>query len=368
MRKLLIILTVNRICEKILDIIPVLAKQYKIDIYNVGEMSSKSPWYGDCDPREKWSSLYFKHANKIIDGDPFINQGDCIKILNNKLSINEYSLVIYDDNRLMPQLDMCSLYNECKKSNIPVVGNSHGNWDYHPNYLIGLNNVFDYVMLLGDKEKRYYKKFYDEDRLLCGGIPGNDKLLNLKIKKNHILIILNFLGNHAEGKKLFKNYFNKNFVIKSGIEKLSKKLNLPIVVKQKTRLDDKDYKKNVLFIRKCFSDDINLTIISDTDDIDELISNSAFVISAISTLAFKPIQIGIPTCVINGTGQTGNFYNYRGLSELEQDNIVSTLSNQLIAARNKSFIEDTITGGGNFTSTESYIKSINKLLNKSAVI
>ena len=123
-----------------------------------------------------------------------------------------------------------------------------------------------------------------------------------------------------------------------------------------------------MFIRKCFSDDINLTIISDTDDIDELISNSAFVISAISTLAFKPIQIGIPTCVINGTGQTGNFYNYRGLSELEQDNIVSTLSNQLIAARNKSFIEDTITGGGNFTSTESYIKSINKLLNKSAVI
>ena len=59
MRKLLIILTVNRICEKILDIIPVLAKQYKIDIYNVGEMSSKSPWYGDCDPREKWGSLYF---------------------------------------------------------------------------------------------------------------------------------------------------------------------------------------------------------------------------------------------------------------------------------------------------------------------
>jgi len=362
MTKILIILTVNRICEKILDIIPMLAKQYNIDIYNVGEMSSKSAWYGDYDPRIKWGASYFKHANRIIDGDPFVNQGDQIKILNDEIKINEYSLVIYDDNRLMPQLDMPRFYKECKRKKVPVVGNSHGNWEFDPNYLIGLNNVYDYVMLLGQKEKNYYSNFYDKSRLLCGGIPSNDALINLKKEKKHILIILNFLGNHSEGSKLFENYFDRNFVVKSGIEKLSKKINLPIVVKQKTRLDDKNYEKNVQFIKRAFSYDIKVEIISDTYDIDNLIANSAFVISAASTLAFKPIQVGIPTCVINRTGQIGNFHDFIGLSELDEYNIIKVLNRQLKPPHNSYFIENTITGGENFTSCESYINSINQII------
>ena len=362
MPKLLIILSVNRICEKILDIIPILAKQYKIDIYNVGEMSSKSPWYGDNDPRIEWGTSYFKHANRIIDGDPFINQGDQINILNDLVNINGYSLVIYDDNRLMPQLGMPRFYKECRRKKVPVVGNSHGNWEFHPNYLNGLNNVYDYVMLLGQKEKNYYSNFYDKSRLLCGGIPSNDKLINLKKEKKHILIILNFLGNHSEGAKLFKNYFDRNFVKKSGIEKLSKKLNLPIIVKQKTRLDDKNYKKNVEFIKKAFSYDIKVKIISDTYYIDNLIANSAFVISAASTLAFKPIQVGIPTCIINRTGQIGNFHDFIGLSDLEEYNIIRGLNSQLKPGYNSNFIENTITGGEKFTSSASYINSINQII------
>ena len=44
-----------------------------------------------------------------------------------------YNKLLFLKNRYI------EIYNECKKSNIPVVGNSHGNWDFHPNYLIGLN-------------------------------------------------------------------------------------------------------------------------------------------------------------------------------------------------------------------------------------
>ena len=363
MLRILIILTVNRICEKILDIIPLLAKEYNIDVYNVGEMSSKSPWYGDNDPRLKWNATYFKHAKKIINGDPFINQGDKIKILNEKIDVKDYSLIIYDDNRLMPQLGMTTLYRECKNHNVPVVGNSHGNWEFNPNYLIGLNNVYDYVMLLGQKEKRYYSNYYDKNRLLCGGIPSNDKLCNQNRDNNHILIILNFLGNHTEGSKLFENYFDKRFVVKSGIEKLSRGLNLPIVVKQKTRLDDKNYKKNIDYIKKAFSNDIEVKIVSDTNGTDKLIAGSAFVISAASTLAFKPIQLNIPTCVINHSGQVGNFHDFIGLSDLNEYNILKVLNKQIKKRDNSNYIESTITGGSKFNSTKVYINAISEIIN-----
>mgnify|MGYP001007682921 CR=1 FL=1 len=34
-------------------------------------------------------------------------------------------------------------------------------------------------------------------------------------------------------------------------------------------------------------------------------------------MAFKPIQKGIPTILLNGYGQTGLFYDYMGLVDLD---------------------------------------------------
>ena len=54
MKHLLVVLTNNRVNEKIRYIVPKLSKHYKLSLYNIGEMSSKTKWYGDLDPRIKF--------------------------------------------------------------------------------------------------------------------------------------------------------------------------------------------------------------------------------------------------------------------------------------------------------------------------
>ena len=96
----------------------------------------------------------------------------------------------------------------------------------------------------------------------------------------------------------------------------------------------------------------------DIEDDNKLISDSFIVISAPSTLVLKSIQKGIPTIVIDGAGLTGNFYDYRGLIELEQNKVLSEVENQLKLGRDIDFIKNTIEGGVNFNSTEKYIEKI----------
>ena len=101
----------------------------------------------------------------------------------------------------------------------------------------------------------------------------------------------------------------------------------------------------------------------DFPDNNQLICGSSLVISAPSTFAFKSIQKGIPTILVNGAGIVGNFSDFRGLIELGKDDIIEKVDEQISLGRDEKFIRNTIEGGINFNSTDVYIKNIKGLLN-----
>ena len=359
MKHILIVLTNNRVNEKMRCIVPELSKHYKLSLYNIGEMSENTKWYGDIDPRIKFREETYKYFEEVVEGDGFDFHGDRVHNIHLK---GGYDGIIYDDNRLMPELQIPTLYQEAKKYDIPVIGNSHGNRDFELSEMGGLGKVFDYQFILGEKEKIVYRQICDEDKLLMGGIPSNDSLKDIKLKNDYILVITNFLGNHPTGLSLYPSPFNQEFVDKVDLVGLSKYFDKPIVVKQKTRLDDKDFKKNISYIENLFPSDFDVDVITDCDDMDGLICNSHFVISALSTLCFKPIQKGTPIAMIQGSGMVGNFYDSNSLCELDKYRIYESIEWQQENGKDKKFIETTIEGGLEFNSTIKYINQIRNIV------
>jgi hypothetical protein len=62
-------------------------------------------------------------------------------------------------------------------------------------------------------------------------------------------------------------------------------------------------------------------------------------------------------------GIVGNFQDYRGLIELDKDNVLDRVEKEISLGRDESFIKNTIEGGLDFTSTEKYVQNIKRLLN-----
>ena len=345
-KKALFLLTNHRVSEKILPVIPKLSEYYDVDVFLVGLHSPLTPWVGDLDERKVIQEKYGSYINNIIVGPGIQFHGDKVADqLHNYVDIKSYSCLIFDDNRPLPEFNVPNFYQHCKGHSVPVIANSHGNED-QPYRAEGV--AYDRRMILGKKEKRIFESG------ILGGIPANDSLKGKTLKPKHILLITNFLGRHLDGAKLFSNCFDERFVAQSGLVKLSEMHKLPILVKLKTRLDDKDYKANERYVQ----DRLPCEIISNTLDIDTTISESALVISAPSTLSFKPIQLGIPTVLIKGAGAVGNYFDYEGLVDLNEKDILNSLESQVKRGRSNEFIESTVTGGVEFNSTELYVENL----------
>jgi hypothetical protein len=358
--KILLLFTNHRVAEKLWPVVPELAKNYVLDLFLVGLHSFNTPWIGDLDERQSFINLYSKYFNKVINGPGIKFHGDVIREdLSKYIDVDSYSLVIFDDNRIMSEFQIPALYQIFKSRNIPVVGNSHGNEEYGKSHL-GIDISFDFLFTFGYKEKFIIENNFNinSNKLFEGGIPQNDLLeKRLHTKKNkHILVISNFLGNRSS---IFPINFDLQFVKHCGIEELSKEYNIPIIVKQKTRLDDPDFVSNISYIKSI----LNCDVITNTSNIDNIIADSAFVISSLSTLAFKPIQLGIPTVVIKNSGQVGNFYDFPGLVGLDRKEISESIKRQFNLGRDTHFISSTIKGGEEFKSTLAYVDCIKNLLN-----
>ena len=235
----------------------------------------------------------------------------------------------------MQEFNIPSFYNECKHRNIKVIGNAHGNEDITKD-ASGIS--YDFKM-----------EFHN------GGIPANDTLANVVVQPQHILVITNFLGNRGS---IFHINFDQHFIHESGILELSEQFNLPIKVKIKTRLDKPDYINDILYVNNL----LKCEVITNSKNIDDLISKSAVVISAPSTLSFKPIQLGIPTVLINGCGQIGKFKNYPGLVDLNKQQIFDSIQYQIDHGKFNEYIQTTISGGDVFQSSQNYINYIKTML------
>jgi len=339
--KILLLFTNHRVAEKLWPIIPILHEEYIIDIFLIGLFSPDTPWVGDIDERNVYIDKYKKYINNVIEGPGIRYHGDTIKTdLSQYIDISSYQFVIYDDNRKMQEFGIPDFYHKCKQHGVFVIGNSHGN-ENNPHNEIGVS--YDYRM---DFES--------------GGIPANDTLKNVAKNPKHILIITNFLSNRNS---IFPINFDHNFVSECGVIELAKHYNLPIKVKIKTRLDKTDYENDVSYVKSLLECDV----VTNTDNIDQLIADSALVISSPSTLCFKPIQLGIPTILINGSGAIGLYKTYPGLVNLNKQEIFNNIQKQVYNGTYTDYIKQTIKGGESFNSSRCYIEKLKQVLNENNI-
>ena len=345
MKKILFVATIYRVGERIYPTIEKLSKKYQVDVFKTAQMHNDFTWYGDIDLRNVFDNKYKQFVNKIFDSLP------CIA---------DYDLIIFDDDR--PRNGLHQIYLKAKKLNIPVIANVHGNQkEQRIKDLNNANNIsFDYLMLFGTYDLIRYKKIVkNEINFITGGIPANDLLKKYKNKKEHILVIVNFLGNrHAPYSKFDEKTFNE-----FGLLELQKEFNKNIKIKLKSRADHPYPEKDFNYLHKILDKKIEYEIIMDIEDDNELISDSLFTFSAPSTMSYKSIQKNIPTILLNGNyGQVGCFEKYKGLVELNKQTIFNEIQRQTEEGKDYDFINHHIEGGNNFNSTEKYIEEVENII------
>ncbi|MHA1469822.1 MAG: hypothetical protein ACTSSP_04595 [Candidatus Asgardarchaeia archaeon] len=356
-------------------IFPKLSKIHNIDVLNLFQMSKYTAWKGkwELDPRQKFykwcDSLGIKtmHAPKVVS-DKEVNVKTYIKFrenLDNVFKRNYYDLVMIDNNTHWKRMGLGPIYRHFAEQNIPYLACPHGNKDYlRYKALKRVGRLYDFSFVFGEKEKRKLCKIDrkyvgNADRLLPAGLPASDKLKDYPRNKDHILLIVNFTKRPPQGGQ---TSWQKPFTIETFKElklaKLSEEYNCPILIKEKYRLYYEDlslrkslkkYKSIVKFMSVC-------------EDDNKLMADSCCVISAPSTLTFKPIQLGVPTVVLSKFGMNGNFGNFSGLMRPNAKKMRVSFKKQEDKGRDLDFIADTIAGGVEYNSSDIYIDYINKIL------
>ena len=367
MRSLLFVTNNFRSVNKILPIIPGLSECFDIDMFNIFEMSDECMWAGSDDPRPRMRDEYSPFIRKFISGPSYDQmQGPNDPIFRKKIDYGAYNVILFDDNRCKSTWGSPSISKFVRKANKDaiIVGSPHGNYEFGRNHILkNINTILHYSFVFGDKEKEACK---NHDRLFGGGMPCNDKLIEYPRKDEYILVIPNFTFRN----KRFK-FMTEADLAAAQVFELSKKYDLPIVIKEKVRYAKR--LKSVLYEQ--LKRERNVEFVFDLYDDTELIMGAKFVIGAPSTMSFKPIQAGIPTVLLSEYGQIGNFEGFSGLVSIHQPavvrqkrkrrrkrkSVIGELERQAESGRDEKFIKHVLTGGWEYNSTEIYIDTIKKL-------
>tara|TARA_A100001011_G_C14306907_1_gene843591 strand:+ start:919 stop:1944 length:1026 start_codon:yes stop_codon:yes gene_type:complete len=337
--RILYILSQYRVCERILPTIPVMSNKYSLDCLLIYQMSDHHRWPGNKDLRSSFHDDYSSFFNKI-------------STTNTDFDFTDYDMIICDDNRNTPKTKLNQIYNQKKGVMIGCYHGAGEKWNNINFFREGYKTVWDKTFVMGKKDVKF-------DYCLPIGIPSNDSIKNYKRQEKHILVIVNFLANRHSP---FKINFDGKLFDNLDLPYLQNKHKLPIVIKLKSRDDESNtQQKNIDYLRDILPS-VDYKIIVDYKDNNELISNSKIVFTAPSTLAYKPIQLCIPTIIIKDSGQLGNFGDYKGL--VSNDKI--KISNKLDELQNEpadiNFIEQNVAGGVNFSSTSIMINQMERLL------
>ncbi len=356
-------------------ILPKLSKDHNVDILNLFQMSKYTAWKEkwELDPRINFykmcddNNITSIHAPKVV-----INKDVNVKTyvkwrknIDDSIKRNYYDLVLIDNNTHWKRMGLGNIYQHFVEQGIPYIACPHGNKDYvKAKYLKRVGRLYDYSFVFGEKEKREMckvdkKRAGNAHRLLPAGLPASDRLKDYPRNNKHILLIMNFTKKPPKGGQTAKQ---KPFTIETfkhlKLAKLSEEYNCPIIIKEKYRLYYEDlslrkslkkYKSIVKFMSVC-------------EDDNKLMADSACVISAGSTLALKPVQLGVPTVILNRFGMNGNFSDFPGLMNPDPKKMRESFKWQRDQGRLVNFISDTITGGLEYNSTDIYIDYINKFL------
>ncbi len=344
MKKILLVATIYRVGERIYPIIPKLSEEFDIDVFKTAQMGNDISWYGNNDLRAIFDKKYKNYIKNIYYELP---------------NLNDYDLIIFDDDR--PRNGLKQIYQKAKSLNILTIGNFHGSKEFCSENLNNqLNRCWDKIQLFGQKDYQTHieSEVGSKENFLVGGIPCNDSLKKYERTDENILVVVNFLGNRTAP----YNRFDESTFRSLGLLDLQKEFNKKVVVKLKSRADHPDSQSDFNYLDNILPSDLDYEVIMDVEDDNKMMSDSFIVISAPSTLALKSIQKGIPTVLLNGYGQIGNFYDFNGVVDLDTQKIFDEIERQYNKGRDEKFIRNTIEGGIDFTSTEKYINNIKDIV------
>lgn len=377
MKRILLITTIYRVGEKIYPIIEGLSKEFEIDILHMFQMSPDTKLPKEGDYRGLFQSKYSSYIHNQYYGPCFARVGgidgvrsrDFLKSFENVVKNNNYSLVIWDNNQPTKGGAIRQFYQMFSKYGIKIIASPHANRDYKRQKLSKrIGTKYDYSFVFGEKERTKLSKikkkalFSEEEiyeRLLPAGIPSNDALKNYEKLGKYILIIPNFTEPQSKKSISGKSKpFTEEVFLKLKILELSDKFGCPIVIKEKPRAFYREHR-----FRDALSKYNNIEFLYYCEDDNKLMAEAKIVIGSPSTFMLKPIQAGIPTVILNGQGEIGNFKDYPGLVEPSYENILRSVKLQMKNGRFNDYINRTLSGGLNFNSTQLYIDYINKILN-----
>tara|TARA_R110001592_G_scaffold1706_1_gene10159 strand:- start:8099 stop:9142 length:1044 start_codon:yes stop_codon:yes gene_type:complete len=347
MKKILLIATVYRCGERVYSTIPELSKIGNIDLLVVGQMSPTCLWYGDNDLRLDFLESYKKYLRNVYDA------GLTYQPKRLDIDISQYDLILYDDQRNRHGIHI--IYKKAKANNIPMIGCTHGAGKCD---MEGESKVYDYLLVFGNTEVEINNSHPKIKKI---GIPSNDILKTYRQTNEHILVIVNFLGNRGS-KPSISTHVDEDFITQTGLKQLQEKFNKKIVFKLKSRQDHPYPEKDIAYLHDIIKGSFDYDIIIDGDN-DKIVAESFIVISCPSTLSFKPIQLGIPTVLIKGTQAPSAYFDkYKGLVDLDTQTIHDEIQRQHDHGKDTQFILDTIEGGVEFNSTEYFIKAIREII------
>lgn len=318
-KNILFVTTQYRVGERIYPIISKLSEYYNLDLMKLYQMNSTYQWPGDNDLRNYFDKQYLQYFDNVHT--------------NINANYDKYDLIITDDNRQFNGLSEIFHRKKCL-----VLACSHGVTE-HGYETKNVGKSYDKCFVFGRKEVKHSYQ-------LPAGIPANDILKTYSnIEKKHILVIVNYLGHEGQistGNGTFFKLFDKQVFDSIDLLSLQQQSGYPVVIKLKSRIG-LNMQKNKQYLNSILPESLDYNIVYDVEDDNKLIAQSVEVYSAPSTLALKPIQLGIPTTLIPETGQTGIFYDYE---------------------TNKNFIEDTLEGGKDFNSTQYFLNYIERCINE----
>ena len=352
MKKLLFVVSVYRQGERIHPIIPTLSKHFDISLLSVHQMSYKQSWNGSVDMRKQFHNMYDSYFTNIYD-----NWGD--------VDYSQFDAILFDDSRDKGfEIPTKIIYPIAKQNGVKVFGNQHGNYEFSSKSfeVDHFEKVFDYCFLLGKFEKDIFSKYVDENTYLLGGIPSNDSLKKYKRTNENILVITNFLENE---RRVFPTTFGDKFVKKTKLYDLQQKYGKKVIVKIKNRdrhfALGNPYNQDIDFVKSVLKNNsIEGDVLRDVEDDNLMISKAHFVISTPSTLCFKPIQMGVPTIILEGGGFTGAFKDFYGFCSY--DEIESNIENQIKKGRDLKYIMNNIEGGVDYNSTDAYVNELIRIV------
>jgi hypothetical protein len=128
------------------------------------------------------------------------------------------------------------------------------------------------------------------------------------------------------------------------------------LVKVKSRLHDApSYEIDKKYVSDVLSQfDIQGEVVFDVEDDNKLICDSVCVVGAASTMMYKPIQKGIPTVMIKGSGWSDFFGDFPGILDWDKELIIKELERQEVEGKDVKYLEYIIHGSSDYTSTEKY--------------